>query len=93
MLRYLLDLPGGNGIPLASIGVDTVQIVEVAITVEPPSKGHFGTNHSVHYRKENVLFSEVFITMEISTFGTLRSVSLEVVPFSECPLLEISLYS
>ena len=27
-------------------------------TVEPPNKGHFGTNHSVHYQ-EDVLFSEV----------------------------------
>ena len=34
-----------------------VGIVEIA-TMEPPSKGHFGTNHSVHCR-EDVLFSEV----------------------------------
>ena len=42
-------------------------------TVEPPSKGHFGTKHSVHCR-ENVLFSEVskcIIAMGIATFKTL----------------------
>ena len=39
-------------------------------TVEPPSKGHFGTNNSVHCR-EAVLFSEVskcIIAMGISYF-------------------------
>ena len=32
---------------------------KITSTVEPPSKGHFGTNHSVRYR-EDVLFSEVY---------------------------------
>ena len=38
--------------------------------MEPPNKGHFGTNHSVHCR-EDVLFSEVskcIITMGTGTY-------------------------
>ena len=44
-------------------------------TVEPPSKGHLGTNHSVNCR-EDVLFLEVSkcITMGIATFWMLQSV-------------------
>ena len=30
----------------------------ILLSVEPPDLGHFGTNHSVHYR-ETVLFLEV----------------------------------
>ena len=45
-------------------------------TVEPPNKGHFGTNPSVHCR-EDVLFSEVSKCIIIATFRTLRSVLYE----------------
>ena len=60
-------------------------------TVEPPSKGHFGNSHFVPCR-DVVLFSEVEINC-IYTLGDIGSVLCkEVVPFSEDPLLEISIY-
>ncbi len=52
-------------------------------TVEPPSKGHFGTSHFVPCM-EVVLFSE----FEMYCTYTLW----DVVPFSEGPLLEVPLY-
>ncbi len=61
-------------------------------TVEPLSKGHFGTSHFVPCR-EVVLFSEVEMYC-IYTFGDIGSVLCrEVVPFSEGPLLEVPLYT
>ena len=60
-------------------------------TVEPPSKGHFGTSHFVPCR-EAVLFLEVEMHC-IYTFGEIGSILCrEVVPFSEGPLLEVPLY-
>ncbi len=59
-------------------------------TMEPKSKGHFGTSHFVPCR-EAVLFSEVEMYC-IYTLGNIGSVLCrEVVPFSEGPLLEVQL--
>ena len=62
---------------------------------EPPSKGHIrslGPSHFVTCR-EAVLFSEVEMYC-IYAFGNIGSVPFrEVVPFLECPLLEVLLYS
>ena len=49
--------------------------------MEPPSKGHFGTNHSV-YCREDVLFSESS-TMGFATFESLQTSVL----YEGCPFL------
>ncbi len=58
--------------------------------MEPPSKGHFETSHSVPCR-EAVLFSEVEMYCTLGDIGSVHC--REVVPFSEGPLLEVLLYN
>ena len=58
-----------------------MQCIKFKNTVEPPSKGHFGTNHSVHCR-EAVLFSEVLLQWEYLLLG-----QYEVSFMKSCPFL------
>ncbi len=59
----------------------------------PPSTGHFGTSHFVPCR-EVVLFSEVELYCIVYTLEDIGSVLCrEVYPFSEGPLLEVTLYT
>ena len=57
-------------------------MLDKEITVEPPNKGHFGTNHCVHRR--DVLFSEVSKCITTMQFLGNYKVSF----MRGCPFLE-----
>ncbi len=65
-------------------------MIHFTSTVEPSSKGHFGTSHFVSCRKA-VLFSEVENVLHIHFRGYWKCLCREVVPFLEGPLLEVPL--